>query len=778
MSYCEVRYEHFKREDSTNSIIVTLFDDDQVTPIVPNSSHSWSAKVAKEEEEEKYVGEYPVQIHGNEIILTSDRLVRLPRGTYLMELWENNNGKVTIYPSADFIQFTIHKNATDTMGHVDPTIDINKIIDDLHKAGQNIKLGTVTTGAPGSSVIIRQRLENGQNLLDFTIPRGADGATPQIGSNGNWIIAGHDTGKTSVGRQGDKGDPPTLRVGSVTKVAPGGNPTASVTGSNGNYSLNLGIPEGQQGTGFNWTRIPANADLNDYKQSGYFSAHGSLGIKNVPQLANSAFFILVVFSDGDTCTQMVADPNTSTMYIRGAINGNSYWKQWNKLGGVSEGTLLSELISILSKGKNVLTSPINWSTNGSTKSNPSKGITRFTAAAPNAANMGGYWYYDTSVITPGDRYIFQTMVRGKGCILTKLGEESEISSLRLSLVTEEWQPVNFVFRAKSDITFYSDVIGDDGYFELDDSRTLIVKIDEMGNQTNKSPNLFPGQGTPTFTAGGTDSTQHLSAQRFSYIYDKECGPKTFVGIRPLKGDTIFQSCIIRISDGATLDSRITFSFFNNRTDHYAHHVVPTTITPIGQNEYRLSASYQITEDDFQLKLMDLHNFGLSTAPGNGSDSWIEIDSPFAGLVQSGGVTATNLLQPVSFTNKWGATLTNGISHHNKSADDGNYYDDIHYNISSFEPSTHYRLSFVAWGSGSIQTLIYPGAALAENGKGGDGQKTWSLNARPTEYSYEFDSLAALYGDSQKQLLFRIPSDKVAVDFSLDTSSVMLEKVGG
>ena len=176
--------------------------------------------------------------------------------------------------------------------------------------------------------------------------------------------------------------------------------------------------------------------------------------------------------------------------------------------------------------------------------------------------------------------------------------------------------------------------------------------------------------------------------------------------------------------------------------------------------------------------MDLHNFGLSTAPGNGSDSWIEIDSPFAGLVQSGGVTATNLLQPVSFTSKWGATLTNGISHHNKSADNGNYYDDIHYNISSFEPSTHYRLSFVAWGSGSIQTLIYPGAALSENGKGGDGQRTWSLNAKPTEYSYEFDSLAVLYGDSQKQLLFRIPSDKAAVDFSLDTNSVVLEKVGG
>lgn len=281
----------------------------------------------------------------------------------------------------------------------------------------------------------------------------------------------------------------------------------------------------------------------------------------------------------------------------------------------------------------MLTSPINWSTNGSTKSNPSKGITRFTALAPNAANMGGYWYYDTSVITPGDRYIFQTMVRGKGCILTKLGEESEISSLRLSLVTEEWQPVNFVFRAKSDITFYSDVIGDDGYFELDDSRTLIVKIDEMGNQTNKSPNLFPNQVTPTFTADDEETTQHLSGQRFGYLYSKECLPKSVVFIKPFKGDTIVQSCIIRTSSNATLDKHIVFTFFNSQLDGSSmHHPVPTTITKVGDHEYRLSAKYQITEDNFNLRLMDFLYFGLSSVSGDGSDAWIEIDSPYVGLV--------------------------------------------------------------------------------------------------------------------------------------------------
>ena len=494
MSYCEVRYEHFKREDSTNSIIVTLFDDDQVTPIVPNSSHSWSAKVAKEEDEEKYVGEYPVQISGNEIILTSDRLVRLPRGTYLMELWENNNGKVTIYPSADFIQFTIHKNATDTMGHVDPTTDINKIIDDLHKAGQNIKLGKVTTGAPGSSVIIRQRLENGQNLLDFTIPRGDKGDKGDKGDQGErgpQGIQGIQGPQGKTGQTGPVGPAPTLRVGSVTKVAPGGTPTASVTGSNGSYAINLGLPQGDQGTGFAPTRIPSGGDLNSLTTGGVYSSMGGNNFKNLPDgLYNKNAFTVMVYGDSNQGSQIIIDPIKGTMFTRVARDNWKTWNDWIQVGGVTG--------------------------------------------------------------------------------------------------------------------------------------------------TSSLPNLFPGQTTPTFGAGDDTSTQHLSAQRFSYLYNEECLPKQNVVINPLKGDTIMQSCILRISSNATLDDKICFSFFNIRSGHYQHHVVPATITQISDYEYRISGSYQIAEDGFQLRLMDLMNFGLSSASGNGSDAWIEIDSPYAGLVQSGG----------------------------------------------------------------------------------------------------------------------------------------------
>lgn len=324
----------WKRQDTTKDLIVWFSD------MMPNSAHAWTVRVANSK---GYLGDYDATLQGNRFVIDTGQFADFPVGDYVLEIWEtySKDGKAEtgIYPTPDsFVTFKINANVVDD--DLIKSFDLDEVLGKAAaRANKAIVVDGTETLSAGSQAAVESRYDGERVHFTFKLPKGADGkdgtdgATPQIGSNGNWVIAGHDTGKTSVGRQGDKGDPPTLRVGSVTKVAPGGNPTASVTGSDGSYAINLGIPEGQQGTGFNWTRIPANADLNDYKQSGYFSAHGSLGIKNIPQLANSAFFILVVFSDGDTCTQMVADPNTSTMYIRGAINGNSYWKQWNKLGG-------------------------------------------------------------------------------------------------------------------------------------------------------------------------------------------------------------------------------------------------------------------------------------------------------------------------------------------------------------------------------------------------------------------------------------------------------------
>ena len=222
MTLFDIAYDDFKREDTTNVITITLYTDDK-QPITPDSSHTWKAKVSKGD---KYVGEYPVTISGNAIKLSSSNLTRLPNGDYGLELWETYSGSTTIYPSAGVMEFRVHRNANDTLGTVDPTTDINAIIDDLHKAGQNVKVVATNTLPAGSKASVTQSITNGENQLTFYIPQGDKG---------------------DKGDKGDVGPAPTLKVGTVTKLNPDQAPTVALTGDNGSYTLNMGIPQGAQG---------------------------------------------------------------------------------------------------------------------------------------------------------------------------------------------------------------------------------------------------------------------------------------------------------------------------------------------------------------------------------------------------------------------------------------------------------------------------------------------------------------------------------------------------
>lgn len=217
MTLFDIAYDDFKREDTTNTIVITLYTDDR-QPITPDSSHTWKAKIAKGD---KYVGEYPVTISDNTIKLSSSNLTRLPNGDYGLELWETYSGSTTIYPSAGVMEFRVHRNANDTLGTVDPTTDINAIIDDLHKAGQNIKVVATNTLPAGSKASVTQSITNGENQLTFNIPQGPKG------------------------EQGNVGPAPTLKIGTVTKLGPDQAPTVALTGDNGTYTLNMGIPQGE-----------------------------------------------------------------------------------------------------------------------------------------------------------------------------------------------------------------------------------------------------------------------------------------------------------------------------------------------------------------------------------------------------------------------------------------------------------------------------------------------------------------------------------------------------
>lgn len=219
MTQCDITYTDFKREDTTNDITIKLYADDK-RPIIPDASHTWKAKVAKGD---KYVGEYPVTISGNTIKLSSSNLTRLPDGIYALELWETYDGSTAIYPSTGVMEFRVHENIDDTLGTIDPTTDINTIIDDLHKAGQNVKVVATNTLPAGSKASVTQAINNGENQLTFNIPQG------------------------DKGDKGDVGPAPTLKVGTVTKLNPDQTPTASFSGGNGAYTLDLGIPQGVQG---------------------------------------------------------------------------------------------------------------------------------------------------------------------------------------------------------------------------------------------------------------------------------------------------------------------------------------------------------------------------------------------------------------------------------------------------------------------------------------------------------------------------------------------------
>lgn len=95
-----------------------------------------------------------------------------------------------------------------------------------------------------------------------------------------------------------------------------------------------------------------------------------------------------------------------------------------------------------------------------------------------------------------------------------------------------------------------------------------------------------------------------------------------------------------------------------------------------------------------------------------------------------------------------------------------------------EPSTKYRISFVARGSGDLNTYLFPGVAPSQDGQRSDGRIITGLTGDFRDYSYEFTTYANFSGDTDKQLLFRFPADSKAGWVDIYIGSIRVEKVGG
>lgn len=112
--------------------------------------------------------ELAVTLDGDKIGVPSKQLEDLPSGDYGLELWEVNNDSKTIYPSAGFIEFRIHRNTDESLESVTPTIDIDKVIDDLHQAGLNVVVDDIEMLAPDANPSVTSEVRTARTILNFT----------------------------------------------------------------------------------------------------------------------------------------------------------------------------------------------------------------------------------------------------------------------------------------------------------------------------------------------------------------------------------------------------------------------------------------------------------------------------------------------------------------------------------------------------------------------------------------------------------------------------------
>ena len=137
-------------------------------------------------------------------------------------------------------------------------------------AAATVSVGSTTTTSPGTSATVYNSGSSSAAVLNFGIPRGADGQTGPKGDTGS---------------QGAKGDAATISVGTVSTGSPGS--AVSVTNSGTSYAavLNFTIPQGNTGSqgqvGNTGPQGPAGAAGDKYATTSTSSINVSNGAKTL-----------------------------------------------------------------------------------------------------------------------------------------------------------------------------------------------------------------------------------------------------------------------------------------------------------------------------------------------------------------------------------------------------------------------------------------------------------------------------------------------------------------
>lgn len=190
-------WKDWKFGDTDAVMTFTALEDDKVPDF---SNRTLTFKIASTlnndlEHPKDFAATATGYIQDKNVILKTEDVKQLTPGNYIVELWamSNDTQKDAVYPSKGFAQFTIEENS--------------------------MKVSDVT------------------NIPSMTI-------------NAFWNAVMQKVGTLTKGAKGDPGKTPKIVIGSVTKLAPDAQPSATLVplpSDPTTYTLNLQLPQGAQG---------------------------------------------------------------------------------------------------------------------------------------------------------------------------------------------------------------------------------------------------------------------------------------------------------------------------------------------------------------------------------------------------------------------------------------------------------------------------------------------------------------------------------------------------
>ncbi len=190
-------WKDWKFGDTDAVMTFTALDDDKVPDF---SNRTLTFKIASTlnndlEHPKDFAATATGYIQDKNVILKTEDVKQLTPGNYIVELWamSNDTQKDAVYPSKGFAQFTIEENS--------------------------MKVSDVT------------------NIPSMTI-------------NAFWNAVMQKVGTLTKGAKGDPGKTPKIVIGSVTKLLPDAQPSATLVplqSDPSTYTLNLQLPQGAQG---------------------------------------------------------------------------------------------------------------------------------------------------------------------------------------------------------------------------------------------------------------------------------------------------------------------------------------------------------------------------------------------------------------------------------------------------------------------------------------------------------------------------------------------------